>query len=301
MSKAADQDRPVIVTSLAPGRDDSVQMLATQSWAASGFRVISVNVAAEIEALKASFPAVEFVPATRSALKVAGKPVPFIADLLAVAGRAGPGRTIGVVNADIIFRKGSRVRDAIATQSAGGVIMLPRVDVPSIDQITKFEGSGAGRFSIGYDGVFIDAGVAASLPDSGFCLGMPFWDYWLPMMAILRGHPLLSIATPEALHLNHATAWNQAVYFFFHALVSDLIAECRRQAAQSADPSLGLLGDVMANLYRKIFDRGTQASDANSDAEARRATLADCFDSVQEVVVHHIKRSARPLACPPPA
>ena len=62
------------------------------------------------------------------------------------------------------------------------------------------------------------------------------------------------------------------------------------------DAALGLLADVMASLYGGMFDRGTSNPDGR-DADIRRAVLADAFDRIQAVVVHHIKQRAQPIAC----
>ncbi len=296
-----DSERITIATSLVPGRRDRVQHTALTSWTAAGFYPISVNVAEEIASLRTEFPTVAFVTASRSGRKIAGKPVPFITDLLKAADHRHDGpRLIGLFNADIILRPGTRLAETLTAEAGGTVVMVPRVDIPSLDAATSFPPTGNHAFSVGYDGAFLDTSFLAALPDNAFCLGMPFWDYWLPMMALLQDRPLKSIASAEALHVSHDTAWDQTIYFYFHALVSDLITECRRRGDAKSDPALALLSDVMANIYTKIFDRGTGVPATPAEGEARRAVLADAFDSVQEVVVQHIKRRAEPLLCPRP-
>lgn len=285
MAPATD-DRPLIATSLVPGRTDRVQSDAVSSWLALDLRVISVNAAPEIAALKAAHPDIEFVAAERTGQKIAGKPVPMIVDMMrAAVARRGTARAIGVINADIVLRPVPGLFDVINAEIADSLILLPRVDVAAT---ADYRPGGPTNFSIGYDGFFIDAGLVAAIPDSPFCLGMPFWDYWLPMIAILQQRALKTIASPVALHVTHDTKWDQAIYFYFHALVGDLIAVSRTGVYNA------LLPDVFANVYARIFDLGT-AADATA---AQRQALADVFDRIQEVVVHHIKQRAKPLTVP---
>jgi hypothetical protein len=279
-----------IATSLAPGRKDKVQADALASWRQVGFEIISVNAEREIAALKDDFADVVFIAAPRTGEKVAGKPVPMIVDMLRAARQAG-GKLVGVINADIVLRPVPGLVDVLAQNTTGSLVMLPRVDV---SDTADFRPKGDEKFSVGYDGFFIDAGLVDQIPDSPFCLGMPFWDYWLPMIALLKDWPLKTIAAPVALHAQHDTKWDQAIYFYFHALASDLAVVCRESATLKQDPSLALLADVFANVYGQIFARGTAAS----ASEDRREMLADLFDRIQEAVVHHIKQRAQPLTVP---
>lgn len=279
-----------IATSLAPRRTDKVQVDALASWRNVGLEIVSVNAAPEIAALKNDFPDVTFVTAPRTGEKVAGKPVPMIVDMLRAARQAG-GELVGVINADIVLRPAPSLADVIAQNTWGSLVMLPRVDV---GDTANFRPKGDEKFSVGYDGFFIDAGLVDQVPDSPFCLGMPFWDYWLPMIALLKDWPLKTIASPVALHAQHETKWDQAIYFYFHALASDLAGVCRESAARKGDPSLALLTDVFANVYGQIFARGTAAT----ASDEHRQILADLFDRIQEAVVHHIKQRALPLIVP---
>lgn len=289
----------VVATSLVPGRTDALQRKAIDSWRAAGFTALSINVQTEIDALRPAFPDVDFVVAARSGQKVAGKPVPFLTDALKAAANVGPADIVGVINADIILRSGTKLRETITAHAANGVVMLPRVDVPTLDMVATAANDPNPTLSVGYDGAFVGTPLVGAMRDNAFCLGMPFWDYWLPMVAILRSWPLMSIASPEALHVTHLTAWDNTIYFYFHALVSDLLAECRDHTRQT-EPPFALMTDVLANVYGKVFARGTEALGSDALSEAQRRTLADTFDAVQEVVVHHIKRRCRPLFVPAP-
>lgn len=136
--------------------------------------------------------------------------------------------------------------------------------------------------------------MLASIPDSLFCIGMPFWDYWLPLVLILQGHTVKTIASPVALHVHHTTRWDQSIYLFFHALMSDVLNVCGAQKSKAQTPALEIAMDMLQHSYQDIFQRATQA---NADSAAID-NLASFYDRIQEVVVHHIKAKALPLQVP---
>ena len=75
---------PPAISRLDGGKDigEAYQRLCIRSWLECGFRVLSINDAAEIPALEARHPDVDFVPAAQNASAVTGRKNPYIADLL---------------------------------------------------------------------------------------------------------------------------------------------------------------------------------------------------------------------------
>lgn len=290
----------VFATSLVPHRTDGVQDAAVASWTALGGRVVSVNVPDEIGALREQFPQIEFIPAARSGQRFAGRPVPFIRDLaISMAARMGPAPFACLINSDIVLRPATHLMPTIADNIDDGLILLPRVDVADLAAVAAFEPTGRETFSVGYDGAFISPSMLADVPDNLFCIGMPFWDYWLPMLALIKGRPLKTLATPVGLHVAHDTRWEGTVFLFFHALLNDLFATCRE--AQAAQPSAAfeITLDALSHVYAHLFEHGTKADPLTGVADsARTQALADFYDRVQEVVVHHIKARAVPLTLP---
>ncbi len=138
--------------------------------------------------------------------------------------------------------------------------------------------------------------VLEAFADSPFCMGMPFWDYWMPLAALLQGYQLKSLESPVALHVTHETRWDNSVYFFFHSLVAYVIELCRktsRRDESAAARQFDLLFDVLSHTYNGVFARGTEplAGTAAPDPVGI-AALADFYDRFQEVAVHHIKSRA---------
>jgi len=301
---SAPHDLPfVLATSLVPGRDRTVQAATVASWRAAGCTVISVNGAAEAPAVRAAFPDVTVVTAATTAERFAHKPVPYIHDLLKALRAACIARdvpldqcTVGVINADIYLRDVPHLAAALRREAKGAVIMGPRVDVDASDSFVAFRPTGAETYSVGYDYFIMSGDLLDDFADSPFCMGMPFWDYWLPLVALLQGRPLKSLNSAVALHVSHDTRWDDSIYLFFHSLIAAVIELCRKtngRGSAAESRQFDLLFDVLSFVYNGVFARGTEpGKDSNTPDPAGIAALADFYDRFQQVAVHHIKSRA---------
>ena len=295
-----------LATSLVPSRDHALQAATVASWIACGFEVISVNGAAEADAVRKAYPDVMVIPVSATAEKFAKKPVPYIHDMLKVLRQAIAARGLapaacvaGIINADIFLRNVPGLADFIQREAHGSLLCGPRVDVIDMDSFTRFKATGEETYSIGYDYFFLSGAALEDFSDSPFCMGMPFWDYWMPLVTLLKGMPLKTFTSPVALHVHHETRWDDTIYLFFHALITYVIELARRSRGQNpsaAGRQFDLFFDFVSHLYSGVFTRGTApASGANAPDAAGVAMLADFYDRFQQVAVHHIKAQAAPV------
>lgn len=300
--------RPLILaTSIVPDRDTALHRTTIDSWSAMGCEVISVNAAAEAPRVRAAYPDVRVVIAPATAERYAKKPVPYIHDLLkalrdACADAALKDCTVGVINADIFFRPVPNLAETLCREAQGALILGPRIDVDASSSFTAYRPAGSETYSVGYDYFVMSGDLLDDFADGPFCMGMPFWDYWMPLTALLQGRPLKALNAPVALHVTHETRWDDSIYFFFHALVAAVIELCRktsRQGDAAAARQFDLMFDVLSHLYSGVFARGTQPAPGTSAPDpAGIAALADFYDRFQEVVVHHIKSRATDIGLP---
>ena len=123
-----------IATTLSPEDERNIQSTAIDSWLSHGCTVLSVNTGDEIQSLKQDFPNVDFVVAERTAERFAGRPVPFVYDLIQAAKTtAGEGDIIGVTNADIVLRPLEGLMPFASKAVKDSVLLGPRVVVPDGD------------------------------------------------------------------------------------------------------------------------------------------------------------------------
>jgi hypothetical protein len=296
----------LLATSLVPGRDHALQTAAVASWHAAGFGVISVNGKTEAEAVRQEFPGVEVRTVARTAEQFARKPVPYIHDLLKVLAESCAAMpsdcVVGIINADIYLRAVPELIPTIRREAKGALLLGPRVDVAERAAFAAFKPTGAETYSVGYDYFLMSGDLLGDFAESPFCMGMPFWDYWMPLVALLKGRPLKTIAAPVALHVAHETRWDNTIYLFFHALISYVIELCRlntNAAATAQSRQFDLMFDALSYLYAGVFAQGTEpAKGATEPSPAGVTALADFYDRFQQVAVHHIKSRAVPVSIP---
>lgn len=201
-------DRSMLVTSLAPHNIRN-QQLAVESWMRLGFSVASLNSAAEIDQIKPEFAGVEFVVVDRDAQQDCGKPLVYLDDVIAFLKTNGS-PVCGLINSDIHLRATHELIRYLIGEARGSMVLFNRTDVDTLDQdvgeIYKF----------GFDAFLFDKSVLDILTPTEFCLGQPWWDYWLasrfvksPQGAPVR-YPLKLAATPLAVHVRHEKKWDHS-------------------------------------------------------------------------------------------
>lgn len=233
--------RAVLATSLNPFADAANQRRVVTSWLDQGFAVISYNVAAESERLAAAYPEVEFRAPPRTAA-ASGKPLPLIGDILADLDRE-TADVRGLINADIYLRPGIGIAAKLAGRIDRSLVVLARTDVDS------FESVAGGTLARGFDAMFFGAGFSRLLDDRPFCIGMPNWDYWLPLAALAADWRLAAITAPIALHIRHDAVWTDKTLAYNHHLMKYLLSPVFRDAA---GPRAAFLDSATAADYDEL-------------------------------------------------
>src|SRR5882724_1767733 len=246
--------RIVVATSFPPklvrangGRPmEDYDRLCVQSWITCGFKIISLNAPDEIPALASRHPEVAFVPTERNASSVFGRKTPFIADLLAALARESA-PTLGIINSDILFEPATAWRDLEQLVAQKSVVTGQRCDTRSLADGTLH------RYFPGFDYFFFDKSAAKDLANDTmpFSMGLPWWDYWLPVVLALRGYNIRCVAHPTVLHLVHeaptatrSAAWRRLGVEFARAVLSE----------SKSSRSLTPLWEDMLSLCRELTE-----------------------------------------------
>lgn len=213
--------KTVLITSIPPIANDqkfgerlSYQKRCIASWMACGHEPHSLNVEEELGQLAPLFPEVFFHPAYRSTAPINRRNLVYLADAVAL-GLETSSERIAICNADVFF-------DPLIpfTQALPLDLLLAyshRIDIDRVDQPTH------AKPFFGIDYVNLSQAFASELTDNIFALGLPWWDYWLPLEALRKGSTPINLTwnrQPLLRHLIHGDRWDPSslVYLGRHLL-----------------------------------------------------------------------------------
>lgn len=188
-------EQVVISTTIAPQGDINNQQIAIHTWVECGFKVIAVNTPEEITFLKSAFPFVEFIPAERTGSKKYQKPYIYLDDILKCLYNYSS-RISGIVNSDIHFLN-KNIHSCIYREANSAFVFGSRIDIESFSSINS------GKNYAGFDYFFFDKRIIPCFPKDEFCLGLPWWDYWIILIPLAYKIPVKRITVPFAYHLIH--------------------------------------------------------------------------------------------------
>jgi FkbM family methyltransferase len=195
ISQANNKNSLAIATSIAPGNIEN-QRAAIESWILLGFEAVSLNSREEINQLQSIYKNVTFHEVKRDARADAGRPLVYLDDLFAYLCDSGT-KICGIVNSDIRLKSDGDLISFICKQAENSVVFGSRTDVDSPEQT-------AGEiYAKGFDFFFFDKDLLKHFPKSQFCLGLPWWDLWIPLIAQQKGLTVKYVESAIAYHIKH--------------------------------------------------------------------------------------------------
>ncbi len=290
LSDGVEATPPRIVTSIAP-RGIEHQQRALASWRRLGFEVVSLNCGEEIGVLRPDFPDVEFVEVTKDGRAETGRPLVYLDDILDYFRRRDDA-ICGIVNSDIELEDDPVFADIVRREAADGLVYGSRID---------FEDTGTRSGTVyrgGYDFFFFPRAYLDHYRGSGLMLGMPWWDYWLPVSTLLRGGIAKRLEGSFAFHEDHETNYSEEHYLGFGRRFAETTAPLLDTDTLRLLPSLAESGPIDirrlgAELIR-FLDRysvpltrtGCLAAPANDAGERAFADgdLAQAFERFHEAL-----------------
>jgi hypothetical protein len=108
-------------------------------------------------------------------------------------------------------------------------------------------------YRYGYDLVLMPRAMAARLDLDGFAFGVPWWDYWIVLDALLQGLPVSAVQCAGLRHLSHPQAWERATWRHALALFLRRLAPRRDALARLAPGPIGL---ALADLLLAVAPQG---------------------------------------------
>lgn len=259
--------RLALVTSLNP-HEAAAQAAGLATFADAGFAIHAVNFADEIAALADVVgPDITLVTAP-DAPEIGGRRLMPLDSLLAHLRRVDADR-VGIVNADIRLHDRDRLDRAL--DCPADLMVGNRLDIKPDGAIEIYRN--------GFDLFVMTPGQAAALPASQFHMGLPWWDYWLPVVAALAGRDVRRIDPPVITHHWHENRWAPESYF-------ELGIHFLAQMEQAPDPApgTGFRGHLGNTFLRYTFNGmlgllGDRNNPPPSWARPATNALVDCLNA----------------------
>jgi hypothetical protein len=216
-----------LFTSISP-RGIASQQDAITTWTENGFHVVSINDQSEALSLVEEFKDVEFIQPRETLQRRLGKPyVPIYEVLMQAASRPGAS---AIINSDIKFiqRLGMEtvLRDLVSSAS-NKVYVSSRLDITNpLAQISP-DHAGAGvpaiisgeQYMFGFDFLLSDSDTWKKVVESMskeedrlYALGVPWWDYLLPMRIDRLGIDISCFCPPIISHDWHTANYSREIW-----------------------------------------------------------------------------------------
>lgn len=224
---ASNSHQFAIATSLAP-KDLINQAKAIATWLDSGYAVHSFNSKEEIQTLTPLFPQIAFHEVGETAIAISGKPMVFLKDIFSYFHANHTPFTL--INSDIHISvaRGLAPRLAIEQEcSTPSIILASRIEIENeFTQLSSVDPSNAvtrlkyGRhyfmgfdfFSVNLPALEIITQALKQEKRNKYALGIPWWDYWLPMFALQNTIKLSYLMPSPIFHLYHEAQYSKNIW-----------------------------------------------------------------------------------------
>jgi len=264
------------MTSVMPKRIET-QQAALNSWRAAGLSVVSLNSPSEAAQMREHFPDVSFQIIEKPSVDARGRPLIPIAAMMQTA-RNVSADVCGIINSDIEFRGQPAFFDLVRRHVAGSLIFGNRIDVADRSAV------GGKAFRGGYDFFLWDRNNSPLFEDGPMVLGLPWWDYWLPLHAYAKGLVIKRFATSGFIHVVHPVGYDMPTFLKYGHDCAHALAD-----AYSRWPGTPVPPD-RAFLHRLFSTASVNAVDADAPAALKGmmalSEIVNCFiETVCDTVV----------------
>jgi len=277
-----------IATSIIP-RNFELQRAAIDSWLTLGFKVLSLNSAEEAVIVRRNFPDIPVIIVNRTAEATTGKPYVYFDDVLSALSDV-ESDICGIVNSDIFLLADPGFIDFVSKTVGDGLLFGSRID---IDIMADLDGE---KFIYGFDFFFFNKSVLKIFPESEFCLGVPWWDYWAPFVPLIKGVPCNELISPVAFHLKHETKWASELYCDygrkFSAKISQLTHQFDVACAITNESTPEQLTVFSFDILQYILKNSDKVCYPNSDAGGGKIEVGRSqYLTMREQVIGHHKKT----------
>lgn len=217
-----------VFTTINPNDNFDAQNEALLSWS-NKFEVFSVNTSDEIEKIKDLYPYVKFIE-TKNTYPYKNKKLIKLNSILDAIKSVGDDKYFCIVNSDIILKKNIKFSKILNNEYLqNGLVIATRYEVDENDKTTH-------PFTAGYDVFIFDIKNIDVFYNDNYVIGMPWWDYWVPVISLKFLMNVYHIKNKVFFHRTHETNYNHESWTLFgEHLYKDLILTIMKRDIPGVD------------------------------------------------------------------
>lgn len=190
-----------IFTTINPNGNFDVQLEAMNSW--SKYEFYSVNTKEEIEKISSIYTNVKFIE-TDITYQYNNKKLIKLNSILSAIESICKNCDVAIVNSDIILN--DKIKESIFNKKNDGLTIATRYEL---------DGDDIYPFTNGYDIFIFNTKYLDLFKNDNYVIGMPWWDFWIPLVAIKAGLKVYHIKNKVIFHRTHPTNYDGNIWITF--------------------------------------------------------------------------------------
>lgn len=191
-----------IFTTINPNGNFDVQLEAMNSWS-NKYEVYSVNAKEEIEKISSIYTNVKFIE-TDITYQYNNKKLIKLNSILSAIESMCKNCDVAIVNSDIILN--DKIKESIFNKKNDGLTIATRYEL---------DGDDIYPFTNGYDIFIFNTKYLDLFKNDNYVIGMPWWDFWIPLVAIKAGLKVYHIKNKVIFHRTHPTNYDGNIWITF--------------------------------------------------------------------------------------
>ncbi len=193
-----------IFTTINPYGNLENQLEALNSW--SKYKVFSVNTKEEILLINGVFKDINFIE-TNNVYKETNKNLIKLDSILEAIESINSNNHIVIINSDIILS--SNIKNIFDKKLIESLVIATRWEIDNNNTQNSYP------FIHGYDFFMFPTKYIRLFKNQNYVIGRPWWDYWIPLIAIKANIPVHHIKNKLIFHRTHKTNYDQDSWIKF--------------------------------------------------------------------------------------